>query len=126
MIARGEAFRPTIEKLCREIERLSPGVRCSTATVERNNCIGTCIAPSFPEAFNKGFEGSLVGPDLGSCGAAAYMGIPVFVEDIEHDPKFASVKDFFMSLGARASWSVPICDENGSAIAVLAFYFLEM
>ncbi|WP_424630796.1 putative bifunctional diguanylate cyclase/phosphodiesterase [Bradyrhizobium sp. SYSU BS000235] len=126
MIARGETFRPTIERLCREIEQMLPGVRCSTATVERNNCIGTCIGPSLPEALNKGFEGTLVGPDVGSCGSAAYMRTPVFVQDIEHDPKFAPVKDFFLSLGVRACWSVPICDENGRAIAVLAFYFPEI
>lgn len=126
MIARGETFRPTIERLCREIEQMLPGVRCSTATVERNNCIGTCIGPSFPEALNNGFEGTLVGPDVGSCGSAAYMRTQVFVQDIEHDPKFAPVKDFFLSLGVRACWSTPICDENGRAIAVLAFYFAEM
>jgi diguanylate cyclase (GGDEF)-like protein len=126
MIARGETFRPTIERLCREIEQMLPGVRCSTATVERNNCIGMCIGPSFPEALHKGFEGSLVGPDVGSCGSAAYMRAQVFVHDIERDPKFAAVKDLFLSLGIRACWSVPICDENGRAIAVLAFYFSEM
>jgi diguanylate cyclase (GGDEF)-like protein len=126
MIARGETFRPTIEKLCREIEQLMPSVRCSAVTVERNNCIGTCIGPSFPEALNKGFEGTLVGPDVGSCGSAAYMRTQVLVHDIEHDPKFVPVKDFFLALGAKSCWSAPICDENGRAIAVLAFYFTEM
>lgn len=126
MIARGETFRPTIEKLCLKVEQLLPGVRCTAVTVERNNCIGTCIGPSFPEALNKGFEGTLVGPDAGSCGSAAYMRTQVLVHDIEQDPKFAVVKDFFLALGARSCWSTPICDDNGRAIAVLAFYFLEI
>ncbi|MEH2514025.1 diguanylate cyclase (GGDEF)-like protein [Nitrobacteraceae bacterium AZCC 1564] len=126
MIARGETFRPTIEKLCSQIEQLLPGVRCSAVTVERNNCIGTSIGPSFPEALHKGFEGTLVGPDVGSCGSAAYMRTQVLVHDIERDPKFAPVKDMFLSLGVRSCWSAPICDENGRAIAVLAFYFTEM
>lgn len=43
--------------------------------------------------------------------------------DIEHDPRFAKFKDVFQSGGIKACWSVPICDENGSAVGVLAFYY---
>ncbi len=50
----------------------------------------------------------------------------MLVHDIEHDPKFAKFRDIFLSIGINACWSVPICDESGSAFGVLAFCYPEV
>ena len=125
MIARGETFRATIDKLCLEIEQRMPGVWSSAMTIERNNCIGAVIAPSFSGSIAERYEGVLVGPEVGSCGSAAYLRTPVLVDDIDHDPRFAKFRDIFVSVRIKACWSIPVCDETGAAVAVLAFYYRE-
>jgi len=41
-------------------------------------------APSLPKAYCNAIDGAEIGPNVGSCGTAAYLGQPVFVSDIEH------------------------------------------
>src|SRR5690242_9367856 len=43
-------------------------------------------APSLPEAYCDAIDGAEIGPNVGSCGTAAWRGRPVFVSDIEQDP----------------------------------------
>lgn len=39
-------------------------------------------APSLPEAYNEVIHGLAIGPEVGSCGSAAYSAQPVLVDDI--------------------------------------------
>jgi diguanylate cyclase (GGDEF)-like protein len=46
----------------------------------------------------------------------------VIVEDIATDPRFATVKDFVMSFGLLACWSVPIRGSNQEVLGTFALY----
>lgn len=126
MIARGEPFHATIDRLCLEVERYLPGVRASVLMIDRGNLVRSVAAPGFPAEIRSSLEGVLIGPCAGSCGSAAYTRTPVAVEDIEHDPKWTAFKALFRPIGVRASWSYPICDLAGAVVAVVAFYYGEM
>ena len=43
-------------------------------------------APSLPVEYIHAIDGSLIGPEVGSCGTAAYSGRSVVVTDIPADP----------------------------------------
>ncbi|WP_033838935.1 sensor domain-containing phosphodiesterase [Mesorhizobium loti] len=125
MIAKGETLEATTIRLCREIEKLTPGVWCSVLKVERNGLLHPLAGPSFPAAYLALLDGVMIGPQVGSCGSAAYLGIAVEVQDIDADPRWVDFKKPALALGLKACWSSPICDSSGGVLGTFAFYFHE-
>ncbi|WP_295856244.1 GAF domain-containing protein [uncultured Xylophilus sp.] len=80
-------------------------------------------APSLPAAYNAAADGFPIGPDGGSCGTAAHLGLPVYVEDIASDRRWAHYRDVALSFGLRACWSAPICDPRGTVLGTFATYY---
>lgn len=64
-----------------------------------------------------------IGPEAGSCGAAAYLGEPIEVTDISTDRRWADYKDMALPLGLHACWSSPIRAADGRVIGTFAFYY---
>jgi GAF domain-containing protein len=82
-------------------------------------------APSLPSAYNEAVHGIEIGPMAGSCGTAAFTGHPVFVSDIENDPKWASFADLALMYGLRACWSTPILTAGRKVLGTFAMYHRE-
>jgi diguanylate cyclase (GGDEF)-like protein len=125
MIAKGETLEATTDQLCREIELHLPGVWCSVLRVERNGLLYPLAGPSFPVASIMPHDGLMIGPHVGSCGSAAYLGAEVAVEDIATDPRWVDFKEPVLALGLKACWSTPIHGADGAVLGTFAFYFRE-
>lgn len=82
-------------------------------------------APSLPTAYNEAVHGIEIGPMAGSCGTAAFTGHPVFVTDIENDPKWATFADLALMYGLRACWSTPILTAGRKVLGTFAMYHRE-
>jgi GAF domain-containing protein len=82
-------------------------------------------APSLPKAYCEAIDGAEIGPSGGSCGTAAYLGQPVFVSDIEHDPLWADFKALALLHDLRACWSTPILTAGGKVLGTFAMYHKE-
>jgi GAF domain-containing protein len=82
-------------------------------------------APSLPSAYNEAVHGIEIGPMQGSCGTAAFTGHPVFVTDIENDPKWATFADLALMYGLRACWSTPILTAGRKVLGTFAMYHRE-
>jgi len=82
-------------------------------------------APSLPPAYNEAIDGAEIGPCVGSCGTAAYTGMPVFVADIENDPLWVDFKAVALPHGLRACWSTPILTAGGRVLGTFAMYHKE-
>lgn len=82
-------------------------------------------APSLPKAYCEAIDGAEIGPCVGSCGTAAYLGQPVFVSDIEHDPLWADFKALALTHDLRACWSTPILTAGGKVLGTFAMYHKE-
>jgi PAS domain S-box-containing protein len=80
-------------------------------------------APSLPDDYNRIVDGLEFGPLMGSCGAAAFRGELVIVEDIETDPVWAAFRDIARKYGLRACWSMPICAADGRVLGTFANYY---
>jgi GGDEF domain-containing protein len=123
MIARGAPLAEITRQLCLEVERLLPDAVCSVLAVDQAGLLHSLAAPTLPDDFNAFVDGLVVGPEVGSCGAAAYRQQPVLIRNIEADPRCARGAQMVLELGLRACWSVPVVGEAGQTIAVAAFYF---
>ncbi|NEP84059.1 MAG: GAF domain-containing protein, partial [Okeania sp. SIO3B3] len=94
---------------------------CSFLSLDAEGRLRNAAAPSLPTAYNTLIDGIKIGPNVGSCGTAAYCKATVMVEDIATDPLWA---DFRVALdfGLRACTSTPILGPEGQVLATLAMY----
>src|ERR1700738_9272 len=63
-----------------------------------------------------------MGPEVGSCGAAAYLRKPVFVADVMTHHHFAGFRDLLVQAGLRAVWSSPIISHDGKVLGTFGMY----
>jgi len=77
-------------------------------------------APTVPASYCRASESIEVGPCAGSCGAAAYLGRPVYSIDIETDPVWGDYRDLALRHGFRSCWSTPIWNSNDTLIGTFA------
>jgi diguanylate cyclase (GGDEF)-like protein len=125
LIARGETLEATTERLCLEIEALLPGVMCSVLMVDRNGVLHPLASPNLPQEYSASLDGVMIGPDVGSCGSAAYHGVPVAVTDIDSDPRWSAFKILVLAEGLNACWSSPVRGADGTILGTFALYFAE-
>jgi GAF domain-containing protein len=81
-------------------------------------------APSLPKSYCEAIDGIEIGPDVGSCGTAAYLGRAVYVTDVATDPLWKDFRDLASKHGLRACWSTPIRNGEGEVIGTFAIYHL--
>ena len=125
MIAYGEEASLVADVLCRRAETFAPDAICSILQVDTGGRLRPMAAPSLPQSYSDALEGLLIGPEVGSCGTAAFKGEAVEVRDIEHDPLWSDFKELALPLGLRACWSSPIKARDGRVVGTFAFYYRE-
>ncbi|CCD86454.1 putative diguanylate cyclase (GGDEF)/phosphodiesterase (EAL) with PAS and GAF domains [Bradyrhizobium sp. ORS 285] len=113
------------DQLCRRVEELAPDVVCSILHVDSEGKIHPLGGPSLPTAYSESLDGVAIGPDVGSCGTAAYLGEPVLARDIDTDSRWQPYKSGPLGAGLHACWSTPIKGKDGRVIGTFAFYFRE-
>ncbi|MFM2589094.1 diguanylate cyclase [Vibrio sp. TBV020] len=79
-------------------------------------------APSLPEFYNDAIEGVDIGPEIGSCGAAAYLKQIVVVDDINTHPNWAPFTSLTKAADLHACWSVPILSSKEAVMGTFAIY----
>jgi diguanylate cyclase (GGDEF)-like protein len=124
-MASGVALPEIMKLLCLRAEAMAPSVICSVLTVDRQGRLHHLASPSLPDEYSAAIDGVMIGPNVGSCGTAAFRGEPVEVVDIATDPLWASYKELALPLGLRACWSSPIKSSRGPVLGAFAFYFRE-
>jgi PAS domain S-box-containing protein len=114
LIAAGTPLPDVLTCVAVALEELIEGSRCSillldpaTATLHHG------AAPSLPAAYSALIDGLPVGPQEGSCGAAAYLGTPVVAADIRSDARWRRFRDVATPHGMRSCWSSPIQGRTG-------------
>lgn len=122
-VATGESLFSVAELVCRRAEKLAPYAVCSILTIDTNGLIHPLAAPSLPASYSEALDGVAIGPNVGSCGTAAYRGEAVEVTDIETDPLWTDFKDLALGVGLRACWSSPIRSRSGRVVGTFAFYY---
>lgn len=125
LIASGVPLRETLDELMRIVEGLTPsGMIGSILILDKD---GQHLlhggGPSLPDAYNHAINGLEIGPEVGSCGTAAFHDRTVSVYDIANDPLWSNFRDLASQHGLRACWSKPIHGSDGKVLGTFANYY---
>jgi formate hydrogenlyase transcriptional activator len=127
MILLGASLNEVLISVTRLIEAQSQGMLCSIFLLDEDGShLRYAAAPNLPEAYRAATDGVCIGPNVGSCGAAAYLGKPVFISDVVSHPNWAKFKDVALRSGLRAAWSTPIMSHNGKVLGTFCMYCSEV
>ena len=123
LIARDAPLIAVLTELALGVERYEPSVIASVVLLNReSNTLHPGAGPSLPPDWLAAIDGVVIGPNIGSCGAAAWSGELVISEDMADDPKWEPLRDFVMLCGLRHCWSMPIVDADGLVLGTFALY----
>ncbi len=127
MILLGAPLNEVLTTITRLIEAHSTGMLCSIFLLDEDSLhLRYGVAASLPEAYRAATDGICIGPNVGSCGTAAYLRQPVFVSDIASDPRWVKFRDFALQSGLRAAWSTPIMSHDGKVLGTFGMYYSEV
>ncbi len=124
-IAFGLPLQEILEKIVALIEAQLAEMLCSIVLVTPDRRLTHAAGQRLPAEFIGGIEGVAIGPEVGSCGTAAFTRLPVVVDDIATHPAWREYRDLALSHGLRACWSTPILAPDGNVLATFAMYYRE-
>ena len=123
LIAGGAPLAKTLDTLLRLIEHESPDMLCSILLLdEEGRHLGQIAAPSLPAEYARAIDGREIGPQAGSCGAAAFLRQLVIADDIAKDSRWEKYREDALRHGLRACWSTPLVDAQGKTLGTFAIY----
>jgi formate hydrogenlyase transcriptional activator len=127
LILAGAPLGEVLTTIARLIEGQSPGTLCSIFLLdEKGPRLRYAAAPNLPEAYRAATDGMLIGPNVGSCGRAAFLRQPVFASDIVSDPNWAKFRAAAAAAGLRAAWSSPIMSHDSQVLGTFGMYYREV
>lgn len=127
MIATSAPLTATLDGLVRLIETQIPDTTCSILLLDTDGQhLHLGAAPSLPDAYNAAIDGIAIGPNVGSCGTAAFRREPIYVSDIASDPLWTNYKELALGHGLRACWSTPIMTHHGELLGTFAMYHRDI
>ena len=123
LIAKGCSLKEVLNALTAAIERMAADCFCTVLLLDEEGKhllegSGGGLPPEYMQAVN-GLE---IGPEVGACGSAAFSNETTIIEDIANDHRFGAAKEFVLSFGLRACWSVPIRDSTQKVLGTFAMY----
>jgi two-component system sensor histidine kinase/response regulator len=123
LIAKGCSLKEVLNALTAAIERMAPDCFCTVLLLdEEGKHLWEGSGGGLPPAYMQGVNGLEIGPEVGACGSAAFRNETTIIEDIANDHRFGPAKDFVLSFGLRACWSVPIRDSKQKVLGTFAMY----
>jgi len=123
LIAKGCSLKEVLDALTAAIERMAPDCYCTVLLLdEEGKRLWAGSGGGLPPAYMQGVNGLEIGPEVGACGSAAFRNETTIVEDIANDHRFSTARDFVLSFGLRACWSVPIRDSKHKVLGTFAMY----
>jgi diguanylate cyclase (GGDEF)-like protein len=126
LIAVSAPLENVLERLVRLIESQMTGIVGSILLLDEEGVhLRHGAAPNLPKAYVEALDGAPIGPDAGSCGAAAYRRETVAVADIQADPLWADGRELAAAHNLRSCWSTPILSHHGAVLGTFAMYSQE-
>ncbi len=124
MLAQGQPESAILTAICRNLETLLPGARASVLVLSQDGLsLHHGAAPSLPTSYTDSLDGVAIGPEVGSCGAAAWHRSPVVSPDLRQDPRWKDYLALAESHRLRACWSMPVLGPDNTVLGTLAAYF---
>ncbi len=125
LIVGGADLSVVLTTICQRMEVHLPQSMCSILLVDEDGRLRVSAAPSIAEAYLRGIDGVAIGPEVGSCGTAAFRREQVIVEDIATSPLWKVGGKHALKHGLRACWSTPFFSSERKVLGTFAIYFSE-
>src|SRR5690242_20205258 len=127
MIADGTPLDGILDAILKWVEDQSQsGLKASILLLDKEGVsLRHGAAPSLPDAYNKAIHNVRIGPDVGSCGTAAFTREQVIVEDIADSDLWVNYRELALRHGLRACWSTPLVKKDGKVLGTFAIYYNE-
>jgi len=123
-LATGEGLEQVLSTLILAAEQQCEGMLGSVMLLDEEGKYLTPVAgPSLPRDYFNAIGHLPIGPEVGSCGAAAYLKQPVFVENIETHPNWIMALELTRKHGLCACWSHPIFSTEKKVLGTFAMYY---
>lgn len=127
LIIKSKQLDDILKRIIVLIETQIEGIYGSILLLDKDgHHLRACSAPSLPEAYVQRTDGLAIGPNVGSCGTAAFLKQPVIVADIETDPLWQDYVALVRPYGLRSCWSMPVLSEKGDVLATYGLYSKEV
>lgn len=127
MITTGASLENALTYLVHLVESQTEGMLASILLLDQAGLhLRHGAAPNLPAAYIKRLNGIPIGPQVGSCGTAAYRGEPIIVTDILTDPLWSDYRHLAAPFGLRACWATPIFSPRGNVVGSFAMYYREV
>ena len=124
LTASGGSLREILNNAVLLVEQHAPEMLCSILLLDAaTGTLHAGAAPHLPAQYMAALEGAHIGPNEGSCGAAAFSGSPVAIEDILTHPNWVKYRELAAPHGLRACWSTPILSPHGDVLGTFAMYY---
>src|SRR2546422_503772 len=127
MMLIGASLNEVLTSVTRLIEAHSEGMLCSIFLLDEDGLhLRYGVAANLPQAYQAATDGVCIGPNVGSCGAAAYLRQPVFISDMLSHPNWEGFRDVVLQSGLRAAWSTSILSQDGKVLGSFCMYYREV
>lgn len=122
-VASGQPLDVCLDTICLEIESLSvEGAKASILILQGDRLVYGA-GPSLPVAYQEAINGVEIGDNVGSCGTAAFLKQPVYVDDIASSVQWQDFSQLAAKYRLKACWSTPIMSSKGKVLGTFAIYF---
>ena len=125
LLAKGASLTEVLKQLCATAERYNPAMICSILQKDEQDRLHHLASVSLPQTYIDAIDGVRAGPNIGSCGTAAYLGQRVIVDNIDTHPYWALFKGVAHDAGLHACWSEPVVGDQGQVLGTFAIYYGE-
>jgi diguanylate cyclase (GGDEF)-like protein/PAS domain S-box-containing protein len=122
-IALGDTLSDVFDDICLTIEEVigDQSAKCSILSLTGNQLFH-CSAPSLDPQYCDLINGIEIGPEIGSCGTAAYSKSRIIVDDINSSPLWKNFKELAQQFNLKSCWSTPIISTKSQVIGTFAIY----
>ncbi len=108
------------------VEVVEDHLECCMASIykldPKKQTLHKLAAPNMPEGFCDIIEGAPLGPDIGSCGKAAYLKQEIIVTDITTNPLWKDYHEAAIKYGLNSCWSFPIFSSEQKILGIFGIY----
>ncbi|MFN2261338.1 MAG: PAS domain-containing protein [Psychroflexus sp.] len=115
-------LKNSLDEYLEDLENTFPEMHISIQNIE-NEKIRPVSSPSMPKPYLEKINGVEIGKNVGSCGAAAFLGKTIIAENIDTDENWKNFKQFLLPYGYQSCWSTPIFGKNKKVISTFAIYY---
>ena len=131
LITSGANLTEILDHLCRAIDAQNPGMMSTVLLAESNGQqLRPAAGPRVPTEWIGATAPVTVGPDVGSCGAAAFHKERVIITDVASDPRWSGDPprpsgQLAAEYGIRAAWSQPLLSKGREVLGTFCMYYGE-